>query len=71
MIEMPPWYQAWTKISRPGTGMIDPLWGDAILLLRLRSRPFVVASEAKLAVYDIVDGIGAPGAWILHAASRA
>jgi len=26
MIEMLPWYQAWTKMSRPGTGMIDPLW---------------------------------------------
>ena len=24
--EMPPWYQAWTKISRPGTGTMEPLW---------------------------------------------
>jgi hypothetical protein len=24
--EMPPWYHAWDRMSRPGTGMIEPLW---------------------------------------------
>ena len=25
-IDTPPWYQACTMMSRPGTGMIEPLW---------------------------------------------
>src|SRR5678816_3989277 len=24
--EMPPWYQAWTMMSRPGIGIREPLW---------------------------------------------
>ena len=26
IIETPPWYHAWTRMSRPGTGTSEALW---------------------------------------------
>src|SRR3546814_15647184 len=43
---------------------------DAILLVCLRRRQLVMTAVAELAVYDVVDGVGAPVPRILCAAAR-
>ena len=31
--EIPPWYHAWTMMSRPGTGISEPLWATQFSVL--------------------------------------
>ena len=59
--DTPPWYHACTMMSRPGTGMIDPLCATQFSCSRLRRRHLVVAGKSQLAIDDVEDGVCAPG----------
>ena len=57
-------------MSRPGTGMIEPLCATQFSDVRLRRRHLVVAAEPQLLVDDVENRVGAPVREIGLAAAR-
>jgi hypothetical protein len=69
-MEMPPWYQACTSMSRPGTGISEPLCATQFSVSP--ARPAACSSwRAQLVVLQIEDGVRAPLVRIVRTAARA
>ena len=68
---MPPWYQACTSMSRPGTGMSETVVRYAVFAVALGGRQLVVARKAQLVVLQTKNRISTPFVRIVRSAARA